>query len=278
MNPFTYHTHSTYCDGKNSLSEIAAEASRLGFDSLGLACHSYVAFDSVGCISPDHTEDFKKEIKELAKLYAPRGMDIFLGIEQDALSEPLSSKNDYDYVIGSMHYLTMGSDHVTIDSLKSFHASLEKYFGGDAIAMSLEYYKCMEGLYSLTQCDIVGHFDIVTKFNEGQVLFNERDPIYERTAQSAIEKLAEKDLIFEINTGAIPRGYRSEPYPSKRLLSMIREVGGKVTFSSDCHDIKYLAYGFEIAKKIAKESGFDYMMKLKRDSDGCHFYPEEIDL
>ena len=278
MKPFTYHTHSTYCDGKNTLSEMAEAARRAGLDSLGLSCHSHVSHDPVGCIAPDRVEDFKREIRELEGIYAPLGMDIFLGIEQDGLSEPIAAPDSFDYIIGSMHYVTVGDDHVTIDSKKSYFDNLEKYFGGDAIALAIEYYKSMESLYRRTGCGIVGHIDIVTKFNEGGILFDERNPKYENAALSAIERLAEDGLIFEINTGAMARGYRTEPYPSSRLLSMIREAGGRVTYSSDCHDSDYLTYGFELACQLARRCGFDCLMKLRRTPSGCEFYPEEIEV
>jgi histidinol-phosphatase (PHP family) len=278
MKPFTYHTHSTFCDGKNTLSEMAEAAHILGIDSLGLSCHSHVVHDPVGCISPDRVPDFIREVRRLQKAYAPMGMDIFLGIEQDALSAPIDQPHSFDYVIGSMHYVTVDGIHVTIDSKKSYFYNLEKYFNGDAIALAVEYYNSMKELYSLTKCQIVGHLDIVTKFNEGGVLFDERDPKYEKAAAEAIECLARDGLIFEINTGAMARGYRTQPYPSKRLLSMIREVGGSITYASDCHDAGYLTFGFDSVQRLAADCGFDSLMKLKRTPEGCKFYPENIEV
>ena len=276
MKPFTYHTHSTFCDGNNTLAEIADAAYKSGLDSLGLSCHSYVPFDVGCCILPEKEEDFKAEVRRLDEQYAPLGLDIFLGIEQDTCSEKLGRPEGYDYVIGSIHNLRLGDEYVTVDSKKSFYDNLCNYFAGDAVAMSLEYYRVLGSLYELTGCDIVGHIDIVTKFNEGGCLFDERDARYERAAGDAIEKLARLGLIFEINTGAVSRGYRSEPYPSKRLLSMIREAGGRVTYSGDSHDTVFLTYGFDSAKRLAAECGFDSFMKLRRVRGVCEFYTEEI--
>ena len=276
MKPFTYHTHSTYCDGKNSLSEMARAAYDQGLDSLGFSCHSYL-FNDYGCIQPQSIESYKSEAKVLQEQYGPLGLDIFLGIEQDACSERIE-KSDYDYIIGSVHNIIVNGDRIVIDGSKSFPTNLEKHFGGDAIALSIEYYKVVEKLYELTDCQIVGHIDLVTKFNEGYRLFDERNPRYENAALSAIENLAKKDLIFEINTGSVARGYRSEPYPSKRLLSMIREAGGRITYSSDCHDAEFLKYGFDDIQRLALDCGFDSFMKLKRTPTGCEFYPVEIEV
>ena len=276
MKPFTYHTHSTYCDGKNTLAEMAEAAHRLGLDSLGFSCHSYL-FNDYGCIQPESIEAYRSEVNALREQYRPLGLDIFLGIEQDACSKKIED-NCYDYVIGSVHNIIVNGDRIVIDGRNSFPTNLQKHFAGDAVALAVEYYKAVERLYELTECRIVGHIDLVTKFNEGYCLFDERDPKYENAALSAIEKLAEKGLIFEINTGSVARGYRTEPYPSKRLLSMIREAGGSVTYSSDCHDADFLTYGFESTQRLARECGFDCFMKLRRTADGCEFYPEEIEV
>lgn len=278
MKPFTYHTHSVFCDGKDSLDELARAAYLQGLDSLGLSCHSYVPSDIDFCIKPDAVDEFKNNVRRIEKEYARLGLDVFLGVEQDVFTLPKGRPEGYDYVIGSIHSLLVGDDYVTVDSKSCFFENLDKYFNGDAVAMALDYYKAAEQIPEITGCDIVGHIDIVTKFNEGGCLFNERDKRYELAAQSAIEKLARSGAIFEINTGAMSRGYRTEPYPSRRLLSMIREVNGLVTYSSDCHDANYLIHGFDMAQTMAREAGFDSFMKLRRIDGKCEFYPEEIEV
>ena len=75
-------------------------------------------------------------------------------------------------------------------------------------------------------------------------------------AQKAVLKLIKYDKPFEINTGAMARGYRTAPYPHKTILKMIFDNGGKIIFSSDCHDKDYLDYAFEEAEKIALDIGF----------------------
>ncbi len=108
-----------------------------------------------------------------------------------------------------------------------------------------------------TDADIIGHFDLITKFNEGEEFFSESDPRYIKAVDLALSKLLKTERPFEINTGAMSRGYRSVPYPSKNILTKIYEGGGKVIISSDCHDKDYLDYGFELAEKIAEEIGFN---------------------
>lgn len=65
-----------------------------------------------------------------------------------------------------------------------------------------------------TKCDFIGHFDLLTKFNEGYKHFDETKDAYLEPAITAMHKLAALGIPFEINTGAMSRGYRSAPYPS----------------------------------------------------------------
>ena len=91
-------------------------------------------------------------------------------------------------------------------------------------------------------------------------------------AEKAVKKLVKYNVPFEINTGAIARGYRTSPYPSENILKMIKECGGKIIFSSDCHHKNYLECFFAESEALAKKVGF-----TKR----CILTPngiEEIDL
>ena len=57
-----------------------------------------------------------------------------------------------------------------------------------------------------------------------------------------------KDLYgkpFEVNTGAISRGYRTHPYPSRAMLRYIAQKGGSVILSGDSHSKDALCCAFE---------------------------------
>ena len=51
--------------------------------------------------------------------------------------------------------------------------------------------------------------------------------------------------VFEINTGAISKGYRTLPYPSADQISYIKSKGGILILSSDSHAAGTICYGFE---------------------------------
>ena len=89
-----------------------------------------------------------------------------------------------------------------------------------------------------------------------ELLFDTRHPRYLDAAGNAIFALAGANKIFEINTGAMAKGYRTDPYPDGRLLELILQAGGRITVNSDCHAAGKLDYGFAEAFDLARGVGF----------------------
>ena len=96
-----------------------------------------------------------------------------------------------------------------------------------------------------TECDIIGHFDLVSKFNEKQGWFDEGHPRYTAAWRKAADALLRTGKPFEINTGAISRGYRTDAYPARPIREYIRQRGGRLILSSDAHRKEHIAFAFE---------------------------------
>lgn len=252
MIPSNYHTHSTFCDGKNIPEEMVQRAIVLGCPELGFSGHSYLSFGESYCMSLEDTEKYKSEIRHLQEKYAGQ-IKILLGIEQDYFSE--TPTDDYEYVIGSVHSVYKDGCYLDVDHTKKiFMDDVQKFYGGDYYSYIEDYYALVADVYRKTGCQIVGHFDLVTKFNEGNVLFDTNHPRYQAAANKALDALLEAPVILEVNTGAIARGYRTQPYPAMDLLSRWLKAGKKVQFSSDCHDAAQLLFGYEQYEAYLKEA------------------------
>ena len=104
-------------------------------------------------------------------------------------------------------------------------------------------------------CDIAAHIDLIVKFNEGNEIFDEKSSLYRRYALEALDALLERDVIIEINTGGISRGFRKTPYPAAFLLERVAEKKGRVTISSDCHSKNNIFFYFPQAVEFAKSAG-----------------------
>ncbi len=78
--------------------------------------------------------------------------------------------------------------------------------------------------------------------------------------------------IFEINTGAISRGFRTTPYPSRELLETIAKMGGRITITSDAHSTSGIVCSFDLAEQLALDCGFREIWVF----DGKTFAPAGI--
>ena len=237
-----YHTHSTFCDGKDTPEETVLEAIRLGCPELGFSGHSYTSFDDC-CMSPEGTERYRAEIRRLREKYR-ESIKIYLGIEQDFYGD--LPPEGYDFVIGSVHYLPHGDPWPSVDHTPAhFDRMVQDFYGGDVYALCEDYFATVALVYEKTHCDIVGHFDLVTKFNEGNCRFDTAHPRYRKAALAALDALEKAPVLFEVNTGAIARGYRTQAYPENWLLEEMVRRHLPLLLSSDCHDRRYLLCGFE---------------------------------
>ncbi len=242
-----YHTHTCYCDGKHTPEEMVKEAIRLGCPELGFSGHSYTAFDEGPCMSKEGTRAYITEVRRLQEKYAER-IKILLGIEQDYYSE--EPTDGYDYVIGSVHYVKKNGVYLAVDhSRESQIENVKRFYGGDFYGFIEDYYELAADVYRKTKCQIIGHFDLVTKFNQDGDLFNIQHPRYQAAAKQALEALLDAPAVLEVNTGAISRGYTTEPYPAKDILDRWLAAGKEIIFSSDCHSKDHLLFGYELYKK-----------------------------
>lgn len=260
------HTHTVYGDGKNTAEEMIQGAIRSGCAALGFSEHS--PFPPVGkhdgySLLPRKVAGYRAEILRLREQYQGQ-IEIFLGLEQDIDSLP--PEEPYDYLIGSVHNLRAGGERwLPVDeSAEALIRYTGEFFGGDFLAAAEAYYRLEAETPERTGCQIVGHFDLITKFNEDGRLFDQDAPRYRRAALEALEALLERDVIFEINTGAISRGYRKAPYPAPFLLKAIREKGGRICVTSDSHSAQTITCAFPQAAELALSLGFRETWMLTR--------------
>lgn len=256
------HTHTAFCDGKNTPEEMVRAALSLGMDALGFSGHAPLAGQKDWTMSPEDVPRYRAEILRLKERYAGR-LEIFLGLEQDFCSPPPGE--GWDYLIGSVHCVERGGRLLSVDSFhEDFVRSVRQFYGGDYYAFAEDYYRLVGEVAERTGCQIVGHFDLITKFNEGDRLFDTTHPRYMAAALAALDRLVERDVIFEINTGAMSRGYRTAPYPAPALLRAMRERQIPICITSDCHSRANLLYAFVQAAELARSCGYREQMVLTR--------------
>lgn len=101
----TFHCHTNYSDGHNTLAEMVAGAQRLGWEYLGIADHSKVAAYANG-LNEERVKQQQKEIDSLNakyinfKIFKGTEVDILVNGDLDFSDKVLSS---FDYVVASVH-------------------------------------------------------------------------------------------------------------------------------------------------------------------------------
>ena len=236
---FDLHLHTVFSDGKNTAEEMVQEAVRRGLETVGISDHS--SGDPCG-MKLERVAAYKAEIARLKEKYAGQ-IRVLCGLERDLLTDDFS---EYDYIIGSVHWLSMPDGHrVSIDwTPEKLREGAAKYYGGDLYALAEAYYTAEAQVAEITKCDIIGHFDLVTKFIELDPSFDTQHPRYVKAWKQAADTLLKTGKPFEVNTGAMSRGYRTSPYPSAEIREYIRSRGGKMLLSSDAHSKDHIAFGF----------------------------------
>lgn len=255
-----FHTHTVYCDGKNTPREMVERAIEMGLSALGFSGHGLTTHDSSFCMTEENTAKYIKEITALKEEFDGK-IDILLGLEADLHS--VFDRGLFDYVIGSVHYYEKDGLKIGVDDCAERTLEAAILFGGtDELARM--YFNDVARVKTVTGCDIIGHFDLLSKFDETKPVFLPYSKAYKDSAIDAVDELLKTDAVFEVNTGAISRGYRTAPYPAPFILKRICEKGGSVILTGDAHSKDTLCYKFDEAIEYVRECGFDSVKTLTK--------------
>jgi histidinol-phosphatase (PHP family) len=226
--------------------EIASER---GIDELGVAEHIY-RFSAALEIwqhpfwrryAHDDLDEYCGFVREETDLRLGIEMDFIPGRE-DRIASQLDGR-DWDYVVGSVHFLrdhSLDTDDYSIwGAGESADRIWQRYF--ETVAAS-----ALSGLY-----DIIGHPDLVKVWGSGAPV-PDRDPRY--FYEPAVEAFAEAGVAVEISTA----GWRkpvAEQYPAVPMLEMLIDAGCPLALSSDAHVPEQLGHEYERAVELLQSLG-----------------------
>ena len=181
-----FHTHTTWCDGKSSPREMVESAFHKGLTDYGISGHADYSFCDPGFgMSDDILEQYKQELLALREEYAGK-MNIYIGIELDCLG-PVQKA---EYAIGSVHCVEKGGEYISVDdTAEKLEDGVMRLWDGDWYAFARDYFELEATVYDRTGCDFIGHFDLLTKFNEGFRYFDETRDDYLEPALAAMRRL-----------------------------------------------------------------------------------------
>lgn len=248
-----YHTHSTWCDGRDSPRQMIQAAIERGFAVLGFSSHAMLPEDDTPWVlTPEKAPRYAAEIRSLAEEFKDR-IRILCGVEADYI--PLGANPDRatyaavapDYIIGSIHFVRAEDGaRVPVDHTPELLAQgLREHFGGSGEAFVRAYFRQQREMVANFDFDIVGHLDLVRKFNLKHPYFDESAAWYRDELEQTADALASSGKLVEVNTGAIGRGWLTDAYPSVGFRELLRKRGVGFVLSSDAHAAEGLDAAFE---------------------------------
>lgn len=244
----TYHTHTTWSDGKATLERLVDAAAAQGVSELGISDH--LVLHPAGTppkwsMKPGQIEAYAKSVRAMAE-QSP--ISVRLGVEADWFPDMAGTIREtferigFDYVIGSVHFV----DDFPIDGNPHRWKSLSP---DDVDRVHRAYWERMRGLAQSGLYDIAAHLDLPKKFG-----YRPRtEPV--DVIDAALDALAEADMVVEINTAGWHKPC-AEAYPGSDILRRCRERDIAVTISSDAHKPDDLLRDFDRAADLLRAAGY----------------------
>jgi histidinol-phosphatase (PHP family) len=262
-----YHVHLRTDEPENTAARFftAANAERYretagerGIEELGVAEHIY-RFTAAMEIwqhpfwrqyAHDDLDDYCGFVREETDLRLGIEMDFVPGSE-DRIANVLDGR-DWDYVVGSVHFLRDHSldteDYSIWGAGESADRIWRRYF--ETVAES-----ALSGLY-----DIIGHPDLVKVWGSAAPV-PDRDPRY--FYEPAVEAFADAGVAVELSTA----GWRKpvgEQYPARPFLEMLVDAGCPLALSSDAHVADQLGFEYERAVELLESLGVTEIAVFER--------------
>ena len=270
------HTHSTFCDGKNTPEENVLSALQKGISVLGFTSHSMYPFWAETYMQPEQFSSYCAEIHRLQKKYSGQ-ITIRLGFEADFIpGVSVPKMENYasfapDYLIGSIHFIFQREGVFAVDHKPEIlQEGAQKYYKGDMRSLIGDYFELQKEMLEKGDFALLGHPDLVRKFNEKNPLFSENEEWYKSELKEMAKAVAKKGIATEINSGAISRGWLTKPYPSEYFLTLLHDSGVPVAITADAHASENLDCAFAESRVLAKKAGYTEII-YDIDRDGYKF-------
>lgn len=182
------------------------------------------------------------EVSELKVRYGDR-INLWLGAELDFIPSDsvreFQDQNifplDFDYFVGAVHFLGGSDAPRAIDgSEEEFQDVLESGYQGDIRLISADYYSRVSDVPAVAKVRVIGHFDLMKRWNADGRYFSGDEPWYRDQVEGALGDIAGTGVMLELNTAGWRKGL-GEQYPATWILERCLDLAIPVTVSSDSH-------------------------------------------
>ncbi len=251
------HTHTDSSqDGNHPVDLMAQTAYENGIQTVAFTDHCEVdvlfsaGFDKRAERSYKEVSRAKKDFE--GKIEILRGIELAQPHYEVELAEELITKNNYDVVIGSIHNLRGKPDFYDFPN----------FDGMDITALMNEYFDELLNMLQWGKFDILAHITYPFRYIFNHCGYVEDINKYAKKVDEILRLCAEKDKALEINMGGLKYPINL-PSPNIDTIKRYKELGGKlVSVGSDSHYAERIGFGIPRAYEIAREAGFDFVVKF----------------
>jgi histidinol-phosphatase (PHP family) len=232
-----------------NVSRYREAALRRGIEELGVSEHIYRFTAALEVWRHPFWEQYAHDDLDDYCAFVRERTDLRLGIEadyvfgaEDRLASVLEQR-DFDYVIGSVHFLRDGA--VDSEDYSVWHT------GRGPEEVWRRYFE------AIGECARSGLFDVVAHPDLVKVWGAERPrPQGDLRAyyEPAIDGIAESGVAVELSTAGL-RKRVGELYPAPEFLQMALAAGAPVALSSDAHRPEDVGAGYERALELLERLG-----------------------
>ncbi len=261
---YNLHTHSLYCDGKNTIKENIISAIDKYFFNIGFSSHAPLKYDNNFSLKYSKLNEYSNEIEKLALEFKNK-IQIYKGLECDyipSFTYPFSYFKELinlDFIIGGVHLVENPNTNELwfIDGSKkeSFDNGLKNIFNNNIKLAVKQYFIQLNEMIAIENFDIIAHFDKIKMHNDNRY-FSENDDWYRNLCYETINLIKEKNLIVEINSRGLYKNRTDSFYPSSFIMKEIKNKNIRITISTDSHNANEQDLLYKEAIDYAKSFGF----------------------
>jgi histidinol-phosphatase (PHP family) len=226
-----------------------ATASERGIAELGVSEHVYRFEQALDVWRHPFWIPYARDDLDAYCSFVRDQTDLRLGIEadfvpgaEDRMANLLQAR-DFDYVVGSVHFVREGAvdmdDFSVWDSGSSVEQIWRRYF--ETIGESAR-----SGLF-----DVLAHPDLVKVWGSERPL---PDGDLRRYYELAMDGIADSGIAVELSTAGLRKPVK-ELYPAPAFLQMCLQAGAPVALSSDAHRPQDVGADYEQALELLDQLG-----------------------
>ncbi len=248
---YDYHMHSYFSSDTNvEMKAMIESAINKGFKEITFTDHIDYEYNSPEIQFEFDTEEYRKTIEAFRETYKGRiqiNLGLEVGIQPHIIDrcKSLIKNTAPDFVIASLH------------NVEKKDLYLGEYYIGKTPEEALHYSfkELLEMLDRFQDFSVIGHIDIVKRYNEGVLALPKS--IFVDAVTPVLEKLIAMGKGIEVNTSGLRQGL-GETLPSYEILAKYRALGGEIiTIGSDAHSADDIGHSFKEVLVMLLSLGYE---------------------